>query len=154
MKNQQLDDLDRKILEMVSKNARMPFLEIARACDVSGAAIHQRIQRLTQIGIIKGSEFILDPMSIGYQTCAFIGVYLQKATQYHDVVKALDKVPEIVECHFTTGKYALFLKVYAKNNQHLLNIIHNNLQEIDGIASTETIISFDQAYRKQLPINR
>ena len=153
MKNQQLDELDKKILEMVSKNARMPFLEIARACEVSGAAIHQRIQRLTQIGIIKGSEFILDPMSIGYQTCAFIGLFLQKASQFQDVVKELDKVPEIVECHFTTGKYALFLKVYAKNNQHLLNIIHNNLQEIPGIASTETIISFDQAYRKQLPIN-
>lgn len=153
MKNQQLDDLDKKILQMVSKNARMPFLEIARACEVSGAAIHQRIQRLSQIGVIKGSEFILDPMSVGYQTCAFIGLYLQKASQYQDVIKALDEIPEIVECHFTTGKYALFLKVYAKNNQHLLNIIHQHLQEIDGIASTETIISFDQAYRKQLPIN-
>lgn len=152
MKTHQLDELDNKILTLISKNARMPYLEIARACDVSGAAIHQRIQRLTQVGILKGSEFIIDPMSIGYQTCAFIGLYLQKASQFQEVVDALNKVPEIVECHFTTGKYAMFLKIYAKNNQHLLNIIHEQLQDINGIASTETIISFDQAYRKQLPI--
>lgn len=152
MKTHQLDELDNKILTLISKNARMPYLEIARACEVSGAAIHQRIQRLTQVGILKGSEFIIDPMSIGYQTCAFIGLYLQKASQFQEVVDALNKVPEIVECHFTTGKYAMFLKIYAKNNQHLLNIIHEQLQDINGIASTETIISFDQAYRKQLPI--
>lgn len=148
-----LDELDRKILKMVSGNARIPFLEVARECGVSGAAIHQRIQRLIKLNIIKGSEFILDPTALGYDTCAYVGVFLKEASKFDHVVTMLKEIPEIVECHFTTGKYALFLKLYAKNNRHLLNVIHDQLQNINGIASTETIISLTETYRKQIPID-
>ena len=149
---QQLDKLDEKILQLISSNARIPFLEVARECNVSGAAIHQRIQKLMNTGVIKGSEFVIDAGKIGYQTCAYIGIFLKEADEYKNVVKALLAIPEVVECHYTTGKYALFIKVYAKNNLHLLSIIHQKFQKINSIASTETLISFDEAFKRQPPL--
>lgn len=152
MAHRDIDELDKKILSLISQNARIPFLEVARECGVSGAAIHQRIQRLINMNVIKGSEYVLDPIALGFQTCAFVGVFLKDAADYQKVVKALRKITEVVECHYTTGKYAMFLKLYAKSNRHLLEIIHGEFQKIDGISSTETIISMEESYRNQLPI--
>lgn len=151
MGQHQLDSLDEQILTMIAGNARIPFLEVARACNVSGAAIHQRIQKLTNLGIIKGSEFIIDPEKIGYETCAYIGIYLQDPAIFDEVMKALEAIPEIVECHFTTGKYDMFVKLYARNNHHLLSIIHDKLQPL-GLSRTETLISFNEAIKRQMPI--
>lgn len=148
----QLDELDEKILNMISGNARIPFLEIARACNVSGAAIHQRVQKLTNLGIIKGSEYIFDESKIGYETCSFMGIFLKDPSDFPKVVEALKKIPEIVECHYTTGQYDLFIKLYARNNQHLLEIIHNKLQPL-GLARTESLISFKEAFKRQLPVS-
>jgi Lrp/AsnC family transcriptional regulator for asnA, asnC and gidA len=146
-----LDDLDKKILNLIVNDARKPFLEVARECNVSGAAIHQRIQKLTQSGFIRGSEFVLDNEKIGYETCAYMGIFLKNPEQFPAVTEALAKIPEIVECHYTTGQYDLFIKVYAKNNQHLLNIIHNKLQPL-GLARTETLISFKETFHRNLPV--
>ena len=151
MGQHQLDSLDEQILTMIAGNARIPFLEVARACNVSGAAIHQRIQKFTNLGIIKGSEFIIDPEKIGYETCAYIGIYLQDPATFDEVMKALEAIPEIVECHFTTGKYDMFVKLYARNNHHLLSIIHDKLQPL-GLSRTETLISFNEAIKRQMPI--
>lgn len=151
MGQHQLDSLDEQILTMIAGNARIPFLEVARACNVSVAAIHQRIQKLTNLGIIKGSEFIIDPEKIGYETCAYIGIYLQDPATFDEVMKALEAIPEIVECHFTTGKYDMFVKLYARNNHHLLSIIHDKLQPL-GLSRTETLISFNEAIKRQMPI--
>ncbi len=148
----QIDSLDKKILSLITKNARIPYLEVARECKVSGAAIHQRIQRLINMEVIKGSEFILNPSKIGYHTCAFIGIFLKKASLFDEVVQMLEQVPEIVECHYTTGQYAIFVKIYAKSNVHLKSILHDKLQSIPGISSTETIISLDESFKRQLPI--
>jgi len=147
----ELDELDRKILKLIFDDARKPFLEVARECNVSGAAIHQRIQKLTKAGVIKGSEFILDNGKIGFETCAYMGIYLKNPEQYPSVSAELKKIPEIVECHSTTGQYDLFIKIYAHNNQHLLNIIHNKLQPL-GLARTETLISFEEQFRRHLNI--
>ena len=138
-------------MKIVINNARIPFLEVARACNVSGAAVHQRIRKLTDIGIIKGSNYIVDPEKMGYETCAFIGIYLKDPELFDDVVAALSKVPEVVECHYTTGKYDMFIKMYARNNRHLMKIIHDRLQGI-GIARTETLISFTEGLHRQVPI--
>ena len=108
-----LDALDRKILELVIADARVPFLEVARACNVSGAAIHQRIQKLTNLGILKGSQFNIDPEKIGYETCAYIGLYLKDPERFDEVVEELRKIPEVVECHYTTGAFDMFIKIYA-----------------------------------------
>ena len=147
----QLDKLDEQILKLIASNARIPFLEVARACNVSGAAIHQRIQKLTNLGILKGSEYVIDPEKIGYETCAYMGLFLKNPEQFDEVTKALENIPEVVECHYTTGQYDMFIRIYAKNNHHLLSIIHDKLQPLH-LARTETIISFHEAINRQMPI--
>lgn len=151
MANQKLDRLDKQILKLIAEDARIPFLEVARICDVSGAAIHQRIQKLTNMGILKGSQFIIDPEKVGYETCAFIGLNLKNPESFDEVVEKLKMIPEVVECHYTTGDYDLFIKIYAINNHHLLNIIHDKLQPL-GLARSESIISFHSAIDRRLPI--
>ncbi len=146
-----LDALDKKILRLIADDARMPFLEVARACNVSGAAIHQRIQKLTNLGVLKGSQFIIDPEKIGYETCAYIGLFLKDPGQFDFVLEELKKIPEVVECHYTTGGFDMFIKIYALNNHHLLNIIHDKLQPL-GLSRSETIISFNAAIDRQLPV--
>lgn len=146
-----LDLLDKKILNLVSENARLPFLEVARACNVSGAAIHQRIAKLTSLGVLKGSRFVIDPEKIGYETCAYVGLYLKNPEQFDAVVDKLKQIPEVTECHYTTGGYDMFVKIYARNNHHLLNIIHDRLQPL-GLSRSETIVSFNAVIDRQLPV--
>ncbi len=152
MAQHELDELDEKILRMIVENARVPFLEVARACDVSGAAIHQRVQKMTTLGVVKGSEFVVDPEKIGYETCAFVGIFLTSPSTFDTVVKELQKIPEVVECYYTTGQYDLLIKVFAKNNKDLLRIIHSQLQPL-GLSRTETLMCFKDGFRKKLPID-
>jgi Lrp/AsnC family transcriptional regulator for asnA, asnC and gidA len=147
-----IDKLDKQILQLISADARIAFLEVARACGVSGAAIHQRIQKLTAMGVLKGSEFVIDPESIGYETCAYIGLNLKDPEKFDEVVEKLKGIPEVVECHYTTGNFDMFIKIYAYNNHHLLTIIHDKLQPL-GLASSQTLISFHTAISRQLPID-
>ena len=151
MTTYQIDELDTKILGLIIGNARMPFLEVARECNVSGAAIHQRIQKLTNLGIIKGSMYEIDSNRIGYETCAYMGLYLQNPNDFDLVIEQLKKIPEVVECHYTTGQYDMFIKLYARNNRHLLEIIHTKLQPL-GLSRSESLISFKEAFSRQVPI--
>ena len=148
----QIDDIDRKILSHLVKNARMPFLEIARECGISGAAIHQRVKKMEEIGIIEGSRFIVKPSALGFQICAFIGITLDNAHQYKSVVKEIEKIPEVIECHFITGHYSFLLKIRCNSHEHLMDILINTLQNIPGIAKTESFISLDQLIEKQIDI--
>ena len=136
-----IDQLDRQILRLIADDARIPFLEVARLCNVSGAAIHQRIQKLNAMGVLRGSQFVIDPEKIGYETCAYIGLNLKDPGTFD----------EVVECHYTTGNFDMFIKLYAVNNHHLLTIIHDKLQPL-GLASSQTLISFHSAINRQLPI--
>ena len=146
-----LDKLDKQILHLISADARVAFLEVARACGVSGAAIHQRIQKLNSMGVLKGSQFVIDPEKIGYETCAFIGLNLKDPGKFDEVVENLKTIPEVVECHYTTGNFDMFIKIYARNNHHLLTIIHDKLQPL-GLAGSQTLISVHTAISRQLPI--
>jgi Lrp/AsnC family transcriptional regulator for asnA, asnC and gidA len=153
MAHHQIDKLDKKILQLISQDARIPFLEVARECNVSGAAIHQRIQKLRNLGIIRGSEFVVDTYKVGFQTCAYIGITLKDIKSFDDVVNELKKIPEVVECHYATGRYSMFVKIYAKDNRHLLQIILEHLTLIPGVAHTETFqISLDEIFRRQLSV--
>ena len=147
-----IDGLDEKILKLITKNARIPFLEVARECGVSGAAIHQRVQRLLNIGVVSGSEFIVSPQKLGYNTCAYMGIYLEKAKYHTQVVEALRNIPEVVECHYVTGQYAIFVKIQTKTNKHLKMLVDEELQEIEGIARSETFISLEMDFKRQVPI--
>ncbi len=148
----QIDDIDKKILSYLVQNARVPFLEIARECGISGAAIHQRVKKMEDAGIIEGSRFIVKPRALGLKICAFIGVELDNAHQYKAVVKELEKIPEITECHFITGHYAFLLKLLCNNHQHLMDVLINTLQNIPGIARTESFISLEQVIEKQIDL--
>jgi len=150
--NIQIDRLDKKILSIIQENARVPFLEVARECKVSGAAIHQRVQKLFKLGVISGSEFVLDPKKIGYHTCAYIGIYLEKAGFYKNVVEELKKIPEIIQCDYTTGNYSIFIKLYTRDNEHLKSILADNLQSIAGVSRTETFICLEETFNRHLQV--
>ena len=150
MANYQIDEIDRKTLSFLVGNARMPYLEIARECNISGAAIHQRVKKMESSGIISGSRMVIKPAAIGLNVCAFISVNLSEDNKYPEVVAALKHVPEIVECHFVTGKAALFLKVYCFDNEHLMNILINTIQRIPYVLSTDTMISLDEAFSREV----
>lgn len=149
-----IDSLDKKILGILMKDARVPYLEVARQCKVSGAAVHQRIQKMTEAGVIIGSQFNISPYDAGYLTQAFIGLQVNlTSTRTHDqVFDKISRVPEVVECHHTTGKYSLFVKIMAKNNQHLKSIIIEKVQSILEVTATETFISLEEGFKRQLPI--
>ena len=150
MANYQLDETDRKILSFLVNNARMPYQEIARECGISGAAVHQRIKKLEDNEVITGSQMLVKPGALGLNVCAFISVSLTEANKYQEVVDALKHIPEIVECHFVTGRAALLLKLYCIDNDHLMEAIINTIQRIPDVQSTETMISLDQAFDRQV----
>lgn len=147
-----IDNLDKRILNIVMNNARIPSKDIAVECGVSRAAIHQRIQRLQELNVITGSGYIVDPRMLGYNTCTYIGVKLEKGSLYRDVLIELKKIPEIVECHYTTGPYSMFIKVYARDNSHLMELLNDKIQHIHGVTETETLISLEQSLIRQIQI--
>lgn len=149
---EKIDNLDKKILEIISLNARIPFKDVAAECGVSRAAIHQRVQRLIDMGVIVGSGYHVNPKSLGYSTCTYVGIKLEKGSMYKNAVKELMKIPEVVECHFTTGPYTMLTKLYARDNEHLMELLNSRLQEIPGVMATETLISLEQSIKKELPI--
>ena len=148
-----IDKLDKKILSILSKNARIPFKDVAAECGVSRAAIHQRVQHLIAGGVITGSGFDVNPKSIGYNTCTYVGMNLERGNMYKEVVEKLQHIPEIVECHFTTGPYTMLLKVYARDNEQLMDLLNNKMQMIPGVVSTETLISLDQSIKREIPVH-
>ena len=145
-----IDKTDQKILSFLVNNARMPYLEIARECGVSGAAIHQRVKKMEANGIITGSRLIVKPSTLGLNVCAFISITLSEASKYPEVVAALKKIPEIVEFHFVTGKAALLVKLYCFDNDHLMEVLLNTIQNIPFIQSTDTMIALDEAFERQI----
>ncbi len=149
---EKIDELDKKILEIISRNARIPFKDVAAECGVSRAAIHQRVQRLIDMGVIVGSGYHVNPKSLGYTTCTYVGIKLERGSMYKDVVSKLNDIPEMVECHFTTGPYTILAKIYARDNEHLMELLNSKIQEIPGVTATETFISLEQGIKREIPI--
>lgn len=149
---EKIDKLDKKILSILSLNARMPFKDVAAECGVSRAAIHQRVQRLIDEGVITGSGFDVNPKSIGYSTCTYVGITLERGSMYKEVISKIAQIPEIVECHFTTGPYTMLIKLYARDNEQLMDLLNNKLQAIPGVVSTETLISLEQSLKREIPV--
>ena len=147
-----IDNLDKKILNIIMKNARIASKDVALECGVSRAAIHQRIQRLIEMKVITGAGYTVNPRTLGYNTCTYIGVSLEKGSMYRDVVRELENIPEVVECHFTTGPYSMLIKVYAQDNQHLMELLNDKIQHIPGVTETETLISLEQSMNRQINI--
>ncbi len=153
-KMEKIDELDRKILAIITRNARIPFKEVADMCGVSRAAIHQRVQKMFDNGVIIGSGYQVNPKMLGYQLCVYVGIILTKASMYKDVSAALENIPEVVESQFTLGSYSMLIKLYAKDDQHLMELLNAKIQEIPGVANTETLTALDQRINRGLPIEQ
>ena len=149
---EKIDNLDRKILEIIMKNARMPSKDVAVECGVSRAAIHQRIQRMIDMKVITGSGYHVNAKTLGYATCTYVGVKLDGGSMYRGISPELEKIKEVVECHFCTGPYNVLIKVYARDNQHLMELLNDKIQSINGVTGTETLISLDQSINREIPI--
>lgn len=147
-----IDEIDRRILYILIKDARTPFLEIAREVGISGAAIHQRVNKLQKNGIITGSRLMVDPSALGLNVCAFVSIVVTESGKLKDVIAALKGIPEVVECHFITGKYSLLIKLYCRDNSHLMDVLLGGIQNIPSIQSTETMISLDKAFERQIKV--
>lgn len=148
-----IDNLDKKILSILSKNARIAFKDVAAECNVSRAAIHQRVQHLIEGDVIMGSGFDVNPKSLGYSTCTYVGITLERGSMYRNVVERLQDIPEVVECHFTTGPYTMMVKLYARDNEQLMELLNGKLQDIPGVVATETLISLEQNIKREIPID-
>lgn len=149
---EKIDELDRQILQIITQNARIPFKEVADACGVSRAAIHQRVQRMYDLGVITGSGYYVNAKMLGYQLCVYIGITLEKGSMYNSVTKELEKIPEVVETQFTLGAYSMLIKLYAKDDAHLMYLLNSRIQEIPGVNNTETLTSLDQRIKRTVPI--
>lgn len=149
-----VDGIDRKILRLLIQNARMPFLEIARECGVSGAAIHQRIRKLEAAGVLLGSRLEVDPKKLGFDVCAFISISISDNSLQMQMVERLRHIPEVVECHFITGTYNVMVKLYCVDNDHLMSTIFNHILSIPGVSSTQTYISLNELFSRQVCIDK
>ncbi len=150
MAKTQLNDIDRKILRFLIKNARMPYLEIARECGISGAAIHQRIRKLEELDIIQGSRIMVNPKALGFDVCAFIGITLKEPQMLLATMDKIMAVPEIVESHFVTGDYNILAKIYCIDNDHMMKTLFNKVLAIPGVASTQTFLSLKESFQRQI----
>ena len=147
-----IDGIDKKILRYLMADARKPILEIARQIGISGAAIHQRLRKLEKSGLISGSKFTINPKALGYSTLAYIGIFLDKAMSNPKAVKELERIPEVLECHYTTGNWSILIKVLCKDNEHLMHVLNRQIQQIEGVSRTETFISLNQQIDRQISI--
>lgn len=148
----QIDGIDKEILRSLMEDARKPILDIARRVGVSGTAIHQRLRKLENSGLISGSQILINPKVLGYSTMAFIGIYLDKAMRNPQAVKLLREIPEVLECHYTTGNWSVFVKILCEDNEHLMNVLNHKIQIIEGVSRTETFISLEQQINRQIKI--
>lgn len=147
-----IDGIDKTILKYLMEDAKKPILEIARSIGITGAAVHQRLRKLEKSGLIEGSKLMIDPRVLGYKTMAFVGVYLDKAVSNPQAVKQLSQIPEVIECHYTTGNWSIFLKILCRDNEHLMQVLNKDIQAIEGVSRTETFISLNQQIKRQIKI--
>ncbi len=149
---EKIDDLDRKILQIITRNARIPFKDVADECGVSRAAIHQRVQKMYDTGVIIGSGYQVNPKMLGYNLCVFVGITLEKGSFYNDVIAALEQIPEVVESQFTLGSFSMLIKLYARDDRHLMELLNSKIQVIQGVSMTETLTSLEQRINRVLPV--
>ncbi|MFS8617252.1 MAG: Lrp/AsnC ligand binding domain-containing protein [Solitalea sp.] len=148
----QIDNIDLQILSILMNDATTPYTEIAKELVVSSGTVHVRMKKLHELGIVTGSNLLINPQKIGYDVCAFIGIYLQKGSEYRDAVEKMKGISEVVELHYTTGNYSMFAKVICRDTNHLRNVLNEKLQVIEGIQRTETIISLEESIKRQISL--
>ncbi|MGB3852578.1 MAG: Lrp/AsnC ligand binding domain-containing protein [Tunicatimonas sp.] len=152
-KNLEIDNIDLKILALLSDDAKIPYTEIAKKVYVSGGTVHVRMRKMEEMGIVRGTTLNMDYSKLGYDITAFLGIYLEKSSLYDQVVDELKKVPEVVKIHYTTGNYSIFIKIHCRDTKNLREVLHDKIQKIDGIVRTETIISLEESLNRHIQLN-
>jgi len=152
-KKNELDPLDYKILEILIKDANLPYTEIGQRLDVSGGTVHVRMKKMESLGIVKGAQLLIDYSKIGWDITAFLGIYLDKSSLYNEVAKQLEAIPEVVNIHYTTGIYSIFAKIICRDTQHLREVLHDKIQKVSGIQRTETFISLEESLIRNSPLH-
>ncbi len=148
-----IDKLDRQILSILMNNAEVPYTEIAKKIGyVSGGTVHVRMKKMREMGIVQGANLVVDHAKLGYDICAFLGIYLDKSSLYDDVAEQLKNIPEVVEAFYTTGLYNIFAKIYCRDTKHLRDVLHDKIQNIAGIQRTETFISLQESIERPVDI--
>ena len=145
-----IDGIDKIILKLLTKDARTPIVTLSKATGISGAAVHQRLKKLEKAEVISGSQIILNPKILGFKTMAFIGVFLDKAIRNPEAVKQLEQIDEVIECHYTTGNWSIFIKLLCRDNVHLMELLNKKIQSVEGVSRTETFISLQQQLNRQI----
>ncbi len=146
------DNLDLQILGILMEDATIPYTEIAKKLIVSGGTIHVRMKKMHDLEVIKGSHLMIDPQKIGYDICAFLGIFLEKGSQYKDAVENLRNIKEIVELHYCTGLYSMFAKIICRDTNHLRHVLNEDIQGVKGIQRTETFISLEESIKRQITL--
>lgn len=147
----EIDNTDLRILSLLMEDANMPYTEIGNKLDVSGGTIHVRMKKMEAMGIVKGSQLVIDHVKLGWDIAAFLGIYLDKSSLYGEVAKELMKIPEVVNIHYTTGIYSIFAKIVCRDTQHLRAVLHDKIQKVQGIQRTETFISLEESVNRSVP---
>ena len=150
--NSEIDNIDLKIISLLMQDATMPYTEIGEKVFVSGSTVHVRMRKLTQMGVVKGSQLIVDYTKLGWDISTFLGIYLEKSSYYAEVAKALEAIPEIVSLHYTTGVYSIFARVICRDTQHLREVLSDNIQKVAGIQRTETFISLEEGFSRPVQL--
>jgi Lrp/AsnC family transcriptional regulator for asnA, asnC and gidA len=151
-KNLEIDKTDLKILSLLMQDAKMPYTAIGEKIFVSGGTVHVRMNKMEQMGIVKGSQLIIDPIKLGWDISAFLGIYLDKSELYDTVANQLEGIPEVVSINYTTGQYSIFVKIVCRDTQHLREVLHDKIQKVGGIQRTETFISLEERFNRSIPL--
>ncbi|RDV13055.1 AsnC family transcriptional regulator [Pontibacter diazotrophicus] len=148
--NYEIDNLDKQILRLLMQDVTRAYTDIAKELGVSGGTIHVRMKKLNEMGVVKGSQLLVNPAAVGFDICAFIGVFLEKGSEYKDAVEQLKAIPEVVELHYTTGTYSMFAKLICRDTKHLREVLNEKLQAVEGVQRTETLISLEESISRQI----
>ena len=150
--NYEIDNLDKQILRLLMQDVTRAYTDIAKELNVSGGTIHVRMKKLNEMGVVKGAQLLVNPSAVGFDICAFIGVFLEKGSEYKEAVEQIRAIPEVVELHYTTGTYSMFAKLICRDTKHLREVLNEKLQAVEGVQRTETLISLDESISRQILI--
>jgi len=151
--NYKIDKTDLKILEILMQDAKRPFTEVAKKVFVSQGTVHVRMNKLEEAGIVEKSTLRINYAKLGYDITAFIGIYLEKSALYDKVLAKLKDIPEITSIHYTTGNYSMFIKIHCRDTNHLKQVLHDKMQQVEGIDRTETMISLEESLDRNLKLS-
>jgi len=149
----EIDNVDIRILEILMKNAKKPYTEVAKLIPVSGGTVHVRMRKLEEMGIVQGTTLQIDHTRLGYDITAFIGIFLAKSDLYDSVIAQLEKIPEITSVHYTTGNYSMFARIHCRDTEHLKNVLHDKIQRVEGIVRTDTMISLEESINRNIELS-